>query len=959
MAATDWDWFQREELIGQISDLRVQNLQVERVRTQKRTFTRWINFHLERCKPPLEVRDLFRDMQDGKVLMALLEVLSGHKLMHQYKHSRHRIFRLNNIARALKFLEDGYVKLVSIDAPEIADGNPSMILGLIWNIILRFQIKEAAGHLKIFSMTNSLSSLHNGSESDLTEQPASLQEAVPLAPYKDQRKVIKALLKWVQRATAKYGVAVQDFGSSWRSGIAFLALIKAVKPSLVDMAKAMERPSRVNLEDAFKIAEDSLEIPPLLEPEDVDVERPEEQSIATYVSQFLEHFPYVDENNLAEGASELPLDNSHFSPEVMPSNLGVQYSSKSQEEELNSVLSNGSYASANPTETVHTSQREEMVDDIPLPDEVDHVLDNENRGSEREASPSSIPNAQSSTLYLDNGPPSSDLHSPSSQHSPDSTETIEEIYVVLHPVRRKTSTGEKILVLGEDPTSPVSLDRGSPVSANDVFTVVPDVEASASSVQWAGDASSETSVQKGLVDSYNSSNSQPHSLRPVDLQAEASTPARNRTVSESGTQTDEKPSSRQNEQTSTGIGSILQGDEKVSVIPLNLVYYPHYDVPVSEVLEAFSVTGTSQKDFIPRIQTDKELSPLTDEAYQSCSEFSGTFSLQELSPTSSDYALCSPDTDQVDTLSYSSLSETREVVQPSSSLQGTETAEFVPEAKTGIPSELAVVCQDELSGQPTLHHPDAPWEGKSSGPNNGDLQVPEGGSHEDEEERHEGSEEVGAQQWDLQTNPRDRAEEIGEEEEGSGSETELVAIASSQQLAEPQSTELSSSTVTRTVEDVRDANSYDPYGLDQELPPEVVDEDHLNLWHQHTSEQDQMKSLLEPGTLLPDEHSRDLLMTAAEQDEQHEISNCQLPFNEPKATEQTSMETGSALESCNPTTLTFASQEASIKSCDETPLDLTAHPHLPYLIVLLWMAVYWMIILLHLDLETVGLFASS
>lgn len=34
------------------------------------------------------------------------------------------------------------VKLVSIDAAEIADGNPSLVLGLIWNIILFFQVRE-------------------------------------------------------------------------------------------------------------------------------------------------------------------------------------------------------------------------------------------------------------------------------------------------------------------------------------------------------------------------------------------------------------------------------------------------------------------------------------------------------------------------------------------------------------------------------------------------------------------------------------------------------------------------------------------------------------------------------------------------------------------------------------------------------------------------------------------------
>lgn len=38
------------------------------------------------------------------------------------------------------------VKLVSIDAAEIADGNPSLVLGLIWNIILFFQVKSLLSH---------------------------------------------------------------------------------------------------------------------------------------------------------------------------------------------------------------------------------------------------------------------------------------------------------------------------------------------------------------------------------------------------------------------------------------------------------------------------------------------------------------------------------------------------------------------------------------------------------------------------------------------------------------------------------------------------------------------------------------------------------------------------------------------------------------------------------------------
>lgn len=44
---------------------------------------------------------------------------------------------LAELIHACTFLQ---VKLVSIDAADVADGNASIILGLIWNIILFFQV---------------------------------------------------------------------------------------------------------------------------------------------------------------------------------------------------------------------------------------------------------------------------------------------------------------------------------------------------------------------------------------------------------------------------------------------------------------------------------------------------------------------------------------------------------------------------------------------------------------------------------------------------------------------------------------------------------------------------------------------------------------------------------------------------------------------------------------------------
>ncbi|NXG65100.1 CLMN protein, partial [Hemiprocne comata] len=259
------------------------------------------------------------DIQDGKILMALLEVLSGQKLMHEYKSSTHRIFRLNNIAKALKFLEDSNVKLVSIDAAEIADGNSSLVLGLIWNIILFFQIKELTGNLNRNSSSSSLSSGPSGPESD-TSHPStpSVERNMPVT-VKDQRKAIRALLIWVQRKTRKYGVAVQDFASSWRSGLAFLAVIKAIDSTLVDIKQALEKSARENLEDAFSIAQNKLGVPRLLEPEDIMVESPDEQSIVTYVAQFLEHFPELEGEDFTYPEKELPIESTYVHIKDSPS----------------------------------------------------------------------------------------------------------------------------------------------------------------------------------------------------------------------------------------------------------------------------------------------------------------------------------------------------------------------------------------------------------------------------------------------------------------------------------------------------------------------------------------------------------------------------------------------------------------------------------------------------------------
>ncbi|KAL7890429.1 hypothetical protein AOLI_G00026870 [Acnodon oligacanthus] len=110
----------------------------ERDRVQKKTFTKWINQHLLKVRK--HVNDLYEDLRDGHNLISLLEVLSGDTLPREK--GRMRFHRLQNVQIALDYLKRRQVKLVNIRNDDITDGNPKLTLGLIWTIILHFQVSQ-------------------------------------------------------------------------------------------------------------------------------------------------------------------------------------------------------------------------------------------------------------------------------------------------------------------------------------------------------------------------------------------------------------------------------------------------------------------------------------------------------------------------------------------------------------------------------------------------------------------------------------------------------------------------------------------------------------------------------------------------------------------------------------------------------------------------------------------------
>ena len=88
-----------------------------------------------------------------------------------------RFHAIQNVETALRFLRYKEIKLVNIRGEDIVDGNPKLTLGLIWTIILRFQIQEI--------------------EIDVDEDESSSKSS-------EKKSAKDALLLWCQRKTNGY-----------------------------------------------------------------------------------------------------------------------------------------------------------------------------------------------------------------------------------------------------------------------------------------------------------------------------------------------------------------------------------------------------------------------------------------------------------------------------------------------------------------------------------------------------------------------------------------------------------------------------------------------------------------------------------------------------------------------------------------------------------------------------------
>merc|ERR1712000_743979 len=232
---------------------------------QIKAFTHWVNTVLEQRE--MRIEDLSQDLSSGVELINFLELLSGKSLNKKYdKKPQMRIQKIQNVHLALKFLESEMdVKLVGIGAEDFVDSQTKLILGFLWSLFRKFKIAT------------------------IKEEDKSSEEG---------------LLLWVTKQTEGYPkVEITNFKNSFRSGYAFLALIDKYKEGLVDYQKHIDNEDpRTQLEEAFRVAEESLAVPSLLNADDVMNGEVDERGLVLYVSLYFHAYMALSERDRLESS---------------------------------------------------------------------------------------------------------------------------------------------------------------------------------------------------------------------------------------------------------------------------------------------------------------------------------------------------------------------------------------------------------------------------------------------------------------------------------------------------------------------------------------------------------------------------------------------------------------------------------------------------------------------------------
>merc|ERR1719273_328220 len=174
------------------------------------------------------------------------------------KDAKTKVHRLDNVNQALKMVQAAEVKTTNLKQVNILEGDFRMMAGMVWNIILDYNIKGISV---------------------------------------EDKNAKTGLLLWCQKKTKDYkGVEgnINNFKKDWKNGNAFLALVDKHTNNMVNYNDMYDKSAEEKLDSAFTACE-TLGIPRLLEVEDLtEVDRPDDKAVMTYVSEMFKLFSKED-----------------------------------------------------------------------------------------------------------------------------------------------------------------------------------------------------------------------------------------------------------------------------------------------------------------------------------------------------------------------------------------------------------------------------------------------------------------------------------------------------------------------------------------------------------------------------------------------------------------------------------------------------------------------------------------
>ncbi|KAH8063815.1 hypothetical protein JL722_3005 [Aureococcus anophagefferens] len=216
------------------------------LKRQRKLFTNFVNAKLmDRDISP--VTNIFEDLKDGRILWRSSRSCRASRRAHRQdqeegalKKAETRIDHVSNLSIVFRYINQT-TKITGIGPADVADGNETLILGLLWSLIVFFTARDLGG-------------------------------------VDDVSALKKKLLRWAQKRTAKNpDVEVRNLKDSFKGGRAFLAILHDV-----DAEGSPYEPSAVatdNFKAAFDDAADKYGVPVLLDGDDADLWK-EEQGMA-------------------------------------------------------------------------------------------------------------------------------------------------------------------------------------------------------------------------------------------------------------------------------------------------------------------------------------------------------------------------------------------------------------------------------------------------------------------------------------------------------------------------------------------------------------------------------------------------------------------------------------------------------------------------------------------------------